>query len=81
MYKKFEQETAMGDNIFLKEMKEIQFEDYFKYDAKCRGNLGDELPVMVYRMLEYSLKDELKDAKIHTEIFGSDHCPVELEIF
>ena len=57
MYKKFEQETAMGDNIFLKEMKEIQFEDYFKYDAKCRGNLGDELPVMVYRMLEYSLKD------------------------
>ena len=50
----------MGDNIFLKEMKEIQFEDYFKYDAKCRGNLGDELPVMVYRMLEYSLKDELK---------------------
>ena len=28
--KKFEQETAMGDNIFLKEMKEIQFEDYFK---------------------------------------------------
>ena len=50
MYKKFEQETAMGDNIFLKEMKEIQFEDYFKYDAKCRGNLGDELPVMVYRI-------------------------------
>lgn len=40
MYKKFEQETAMGVNIFLKEMKEIQFEDYFKYDAKCRGNLG-----------------------------------------
>ena len=51
----------MGDNIFLKEMKEIQFEDYFKYDAKCRRNLGDELPVMVYRMLEYSLKDELKN--------------------
>ena len=48
----------MGENIFLKEMKEIQFEDYFKYDAKCRGNLGDELPVMVYRMLEYSLKDK-----------------------
>ena len=35
MYKKFEQETAMGDNIFLKEMKEIQFEDYFKYDANA----------------------------------------------
>lgn len=62
----------MGDNIFLKEMKEIQFEDYFKYDAKCRGNLGDELPVMVYRMLEYSLKDELKNR------FGKE---VQIEVF
>ena len=26
------------------------------------------------------LKDRLIDAKIHTEVFGSDHCPVELEI-
>ena len=26
------------------------------------------------------LKDRLQDAKIHTEIFGSDHCPVELAI-
>lgn len=26
------------------------------------------------------LKDRLQDAKIHTEIFGSDHCPVELDI-
>lgn len=26
------------------------------------------------------LKGRLKDAKIHTDIFGSDHCPVELDI-
>lgn len=26
------------------------------------------------------LKDKLKDAKIHTDILGSDHCPVELDI-
>ena len=26
------------------------------------------------------LQDKLQDAKIHTEIFGSDHCPVELDI-
>ena len=50
----------MGDNIFLEQMKEIRFEDYFKYDAGSRGNLGDQLPVMVYRLLEYSLKEELK---------------------
>lgn len=67
----------MGENIFLKEMKELQFEDYFKYDAKCRGNLGDELPVMVYRMLEYSLKDELKNRfgkEVQIEVFRSAGC-------
>ncbi len=26
------------------------------------------------------LKDKIGDAKIHTEIMGSDHCPVELDI-
>lgn len=26
------------------------------------------------------LKDKIKEAKIYTEIYGSDHCPVELEI-
>ena len=26
------------------------------------------------------LKEKLVDAKIHTEVFGSDHCPVELQI-
>ena len=47
----------MGDNIFLEQMKEIRFEDYFKYDASSRGNLGDQLPVMVYRLLEFSMKE------------------------
>lgn len=27
-----------------------------------------------------SLDDKLRDAKIHTDVFGSDHCPVELDI-
>lgn len=26
------------------------------------------------------IKEKIKDAVIHTEIFGSDHCPVELDI-
>lgn len=33
-----------------------------------------------YFCVSESLKEWLVDAKIHTEIFGSDHCPVELEI-
>lgn len=33
-----------------------------------------------YFMVSESLKEKLKDAAIHTEILGSDHCPVELLI-
>ena len=33
-----------------------------------------------YFVVSESLKDKLKEAKIHTDIFGSDHCPVELDI-
>ena len=33
-----------------------------------------------YFIVSPSLKDDLEDAAIHTEITGSDHCPVELDI-
>ena len=33
-----------------------------------------------YFCVSECLKDKLIDAKIHTEIMGSDHCPVELQI-
>ncbi|KAB1435845.1 exodeoxyribonuclease III [Candidatus Galacturonibacter soehngenii] len=33
-----------------------------------------------YFLVSKSLEEKLVDAKIHTEVFGSDHCPVELEI-
>ncbi len=33
-----------------------------------------------YFITSNSLNGKLKDAKIHTEIMGSDHCPVELDI-
>lgn len=31
-----------------------------------------------YFLVSEDLKDKMKSADIHTEIFGSDHCPVEL---
>ncbi|MCR5204413.1 MAG: exodeoxyribonuclease III [Lachnospiraceae bacterium] len=34
-----------------------------------------------YFVVSEKLKDSMKDASIHTEIMGSDHCPVELIIF
>lgn len=62
------------DNIFMADRKPIKFEEYLKYDENSRGNLGEELPVLVYRLLEYSIKEELirrygKDEQI--EIFRS----------
>ena len=33
-----------------------------------------------YFLTSEALKDKIADAKIHPEIFGSDHCPVELTL-
>ena len=33
-----------------------------------------------YFIVSAKLKDRIKEAKIHSEILGSDHCPVELDI-
>jgi exodeoxyribonuclease-3 len=33
-----------------------------------------------YFLVSDRLKDRLADAKIHTEVMGSDHCPVELDL-
>ena len=33
-----------------------------------------------YFIISDRLKDKIEDAKIHSEILGSDHCPVELDI-
>ena len=33
-----------------------------------------------YFLVSEEYKEHLADAKIHTEVFGSDHCPVELDL-
>ena len=62
----------MENNIFFADKKPLRFDEYLKYDENSRGNLGEELPVLVYRMLEYSLKDEL------VQRFGKE---TQVEIF
>lgn len=49
----------MGRNVFNKECGNFCFESYMKSIENGRVNLGDQLPVAVYRMFEYSMKDEL----------------------
>ena len=55
-----------------------QIYSWWSYRFKAREkNAGWRID---YFITSGSLADRLVDAKIHTEIFGSDHCPVELEI-
>ena len=46
----------------------------YRFNAR-KNNAGWRID---YFIVSESLKDKLKDASIHQEIFGSDHCPVEL---
>ena len=48
----------------------------YRFQARAK-NAGWRID---YFVTSESLKDRLKSAKIHSDIFGSDHCPVELEI-
>ena len=48
----------------------------YRFQARQK-NIGWRID---YFVVSDDLKPRLKDAKIHTEIFGSDHCPVELTL-
>lgn len=51
---------------------------WWSYRARAReNNTGWRID---YFLTSQSLAEKLKGAKIHAEIMGSDHCPVELEI-
>lgn len=49
----------------------------YRFNAR-KNNAGWRID---YFCVSDSLKDRLNDAKIHTSVEGSDHCPVELDIF
>lgn len=52
---------------------------WWSYIGKARErNAGWRID---YFIVSNSLEKEIKEAKIHSDIYGSDHCPVSLEIF
>ena len=53
-------------NIFLEDKPMDTFDTFMKYDAQGRENLGDQIPVLIYRMLEYSLNF---DKETQVEVF------------
>ena len=48
----------------------------YRFNAR-KNNAGWRID---YWLVSDALKDKIIDAKIHSDILGSDHCPVELEI-
>lgn len=55
-----------------------QIYSWWSYRFKAREkNAGWRID---YFLVSEDIKDKLVDAKIHTEIYGSDHCPVELDV-
>jgi len=61
---------------FYPEQKDIYSWWSYRFRSRER-NTGWRID---YFLTSKTLDDKLCDAKIHTEIFGSDHCPVELTI-
>jgi len=55
-----------------------QIYSWWSYRFKAREkNAGWRID---YFVVSADLQDKLEDAKIHTDVLGSDHCPVELDI-
>ena len=48
----------------------------YRFNAR-KNNAGWRID---YFLVSDDIKEKIKEAKIHSEIMGSDHCPVELEI-
>ncbi|MBQ7360077.1 MAG: exodeoxyribonuclease III [Lachnospiraceae bacterium] len=61
---------------FYPDQKDIYSWWSYRFQARSK-NAGWRID---YFLASKALSERLVDAKIHTQVFGSDHCPVELEI-
>lgn len=61
---------------FYPDMKDIYSWWSYRFQARQK-NAGWRID---YFVASQDLKERIKGAAIHTEIFGSDHCPVELTL-
>ena len=69
--------AGFTDTFRWKYPEEITY-SWWSYRFKARErNTGWRID---YFLVSDRLQSEVLDAKIHTDILGSDHCPVELEL-
>lgn len=75
--------TRMLENGFIDTFRYFYPEvtdaySWWSYMANARAkNVGWRID---YFVVSEGLKDRLSDAKIHSQVMGSDHCPVELDL-
>ena len=77
---KFQQllDTGFIDTFRYFYPEQTNIYSWWSYRFKAREkNAGWRID---YFLASASLANKLKEAKIHTEIFGSDHCPVEVTV-
>lgn len=59
--------------------EQVDIYSWWSYMRQARANnAGWRID---YFIVSDQIKNEIKQAAIHNEVFGSDHCPVSLEIF
>ena len=70
-------ETGFIDSFRFKYPDVVKYSWWsYRFNARA-NNAGWRID---YFVTSSDLKDRIVDAKIHNDIFGSDHCPVELDI-
>ena len=70
-------ESGFTDSYRYMYPEKIEY-SWWSYMRQARSkNIGWRID---YFIVSNKAKEKIKDAKIHTEIMGSDHCPVELDI-
>ncbi len=70
-------DSGFTDSFRFKYPEEVQYSWWsYRFQARAK-NVGWRID---YFIISNRLQDRLQDAKIHTKVMGSDHCPVEITI-
>ncbi|MBR6446034.1 MAG: exodeoxyribonuclease III [Prevotella sp.] len=69
--------SGFTDSFRFKYPEKVEY-SWWSYRAQARTkNVGWRID---YFIISDRLRNRLQDSKIHTEVMGSDHCPVEITI-
>jgi len=70
-------ESGLIDTYRLKYSEKVKYSYWNVIFSSRERNVGWRID---YFLVGHGLQDQIKEAGIHNEIYGSDHCPVSVEI-